>query len=90
VNLEYEADKSRNNLGYDIEEVAACIRSLTSDEFIKRRTYANEPGKIVKELRYDVYKTKYKPSWASEVDYLYVKFRLTAGPHIWIGSFKLV
>ena len=87
VFCETKAESSRLSLGYSVEEVCACLTQLCEGEFHKSLTYIDPKAGS---LHYDVYKTRYTPSHRHETDYLYVKFRVSRGICILVGSFKLV
>lgn len=85
MNLLRTADETSWEMGYDIEEVADCIRCLTALDYYKTIPYPNEQNP---KLHYDVYKTRHMHRYRLEESNIYLKLRLTDGPRIWVGSFK--
>ncbi len=71
-------------LGYQLKDIAACLASLTADEFSKTLQYEKGPA-------FDVYLTKFQHSNSEyELDELYVKLALIEGElTLTLASFHL-
>jgi hypothetical protein len=86
--VEYRGRKVMSNtadLGYEFEDVCACLVRLTKDDFQKSHHYDDGPGDDAYRLR-----TARPRSDDTEFDELYIKFRLV-GDHVTVdlGSFHV-
>ncbi len=76
LDIEYRGRKVSSdiaNLGYDIQDVSACICQLSSSDFRKTHSYESQPPD-------DEYICRYKKNHEEdEYDELYVKFCLLEG-----------
>lgn len=86
VNLERNAAKDSKNLGYTDVDVCKCMATLSQNDYFKSIVKPNSI-KSGPDLVSDVYKINYKLNDEQE-DALYIKFRLSAKNHMFIGSFK--
>lgn len=80
-----EAHKSSLGLGYSLDDIARCIKSLAPTDFHKRLVYeTGDPP-----TRFDVYKSTFELN-EQHTDYLYIKLALNDCGQIVVASFKLV
>ncbi len=90
LNIEnLKADNDRQSLDYSMDDIALCLSGLRRCDFYRAYTYPNSSGRGQRELKYDAYVTQYKHPAQNSPDRLYIKFRLTAGPNLFLASFHL-